>query len=229
MEKNRKNSEEQGGKWLATFNDMVTLLLTFFVLTLSLSTLDVARVKEASYSFRSAFGMLERGNVSNVNVFEPFVMPMGHKALTAEMKKKRVFDQIQGIKSVAAEMTEEGITVLVDEELLFRTGMADIEESSRSLDSLGAIIKNPDCTIRVEGHTDDVPIRNEQFTSNWELSIARAVNVVNHLIARGGISPERLSASGYADSKSRFPNTTEADRARNRRVDIVLTFRERDA
>ncbi|MDD5722894.1 MAG: flagellar motor protein MotB [Syntrophales bacterium] len=229
MGKKRKNSEEQGGKWLGTFNDMVTLLLTFFVLILSMSSLDVARVKEASYSFSSAFGMMDRGSVSGVSIFEPFIMPMGDKPLTAEMKKKRVFDQIQGIQAVASEMTEEGITVLVDEELLFRTGMADIEENSPSLDSLGAIIKNADCTIRVEGHTDDVPIQNEQFTSNWELSIARAVNVVNHLVARGGISPERLSASGYADLKSRFPKTTEADRAHNRRVDIVLTFREKDA
>ncbi|TFG90108.1 MAG: hypothetical protein E4H15_08195, partial [Syntrophobacterales bacterium] len=137
--------------------------------------------------------------------------------------------QIQGVQSVAAEMTEEGITILVGEELLFRTGMADIEVSSRSLDSLGEIIKNADCIIRVEGHTDDVPIQNEQFASNWELSIVRAVNVVNHLISRGGISPERLSVSGYADSKSRFPKTAEADRARNRRVDIVLTFKEKDA
>ncbi len=228
MEKNRKNSEDQGGKWLGTFNDMVTLLLTFFVLILSMSTLDVARVKEASYSFSSAFGMMDRGSVSGVSVFEPFVMPMGSKTQTAEMRKERVLDQIRGIQAITSEMTEEGITVLVDEELLFKTGMADIKENSRSLDSLGVIIKNADCTIRVEGHTDDVPIRNEQFTSNLTRSITRAVNVVNPLIARGGIAPERLSASGYAASKSRFSNTSEADRARNRRVDIVLTFKERD-
>jgi chemotaxis protein MotB len=229
MKKNRGHSEEKGGNWLGTFNDMVTLLLTFFVLILSMSTLDVARVKEASYSFISAFGMKDRGSVSGVSVFEPFVMPMGNKGLSPEMTKKRVFDQIQGIQAITAEMTGEGITIRVDEELLFKTGMAVIEANSHLMDSLGAIIKNADCSIRVEGHTDDVPIQNEQFTSNWELSTARAVTVVNHLISRGNISPERLSASGYADLKSRFPNTTEIDRARNRRVDIVLTFRKSDA
>jgi chemotaxis protein MotB len=78
----------------------------------------------------------------------------------------------------------------------------------------------------VEGHTDDVPIENKRFPSNWELSVARAVNVVKYFISKGNISPERLSAAGYGDSKPLYPNVSDHNRELNRRVGIILTLRE---
>jgi chemotaxis protein MotB len=77
-------------------------------------------------------------------------------------------------------------------------------------------------SIRVEGHTCDLPIQSGQYPSNWELSTARAAAVVRYLIEDAGISPDRLSASGYADSKPLAPNTCESNRAINRRVDIII-------
>jgi chemotaxis protein MotB len=78
----------------------------------------------------------------------------------------------------------------------------------------------------VEGHTDDVPIENKRFPSNWELSVARAVKVVKYFISKGNISPERLSAAGYGDSKPLYPNVSNHNRELNRRVGIILTLRE---
>jgi len=76
--------------------------------------------------------------------------------------------------------------------------------------------------VLIEGHTDNLPIRTAQYPSNWELSAARAARVLRYLVQKGGISPHRLTAVGYADTRPLVPNTTPANRAQNRRVDIAI-------
>ena len=116
-----------------------------------------------------------------------------------------------------------GVAVALGEKLLFATGSAEIgEEQHVALDTLCPILREMDCRIRVEGNTDEVPINTEQFPSNWELSVARAVSVVKYCISKGFILPERLSAAGYADSRPRVPAVSERDRALNRRVEILV-------
>jgi len=118
-------------------------------------------------------------------------------------------------------VVKDGVSVSLGEKLLFGTGKAEIEgERIPALDALAAILKETDCRIRVEGNTDEVPISTERFPSNWELSVARAVNVVKYLVSPGAISPERLSAAGYADSRPRVEAVDS--RELNRRVDILL-------
>ena len=122
---------------------------------------------------------------------------------------------------------KEGVSVVLGEKLLFKTGMAEIEERNRpALKILGSIFQKTDCRIKVNGHTDNVLINNEQFPSNWELSTARAVNVVKYFISEGGILPERLSAAGYADSKPLLPDVSDHNRELNRRVEIILTLKK---
>ena len=105
--------------------------------------------------------------------------------------------------------------------------MAEIEKRNNpALKILYPILKKTVCQIRIEGHTDNVPISNEQFSSNWELSTARAVNVVKYFISEGGIPPERLSAAGYADSKPLSPNVSDHNREINRRVEVVLMLKK---
>ena len=227
MKKDFKNSEDQGGKWLLTFNDLVTLLLTFFVLTLSLSTLDVAKVKKASYSLSTAFGMLESGGKGGIRVFTPFVFPIGNQVRMFEEKKSELTDHINRIGEMDANVIEEGVSVTMGEKLLFKSGMAEIEEvNHRNLKPLCSILQKTDCRIKVEGHTDDVPVNNDRFSSNWELSVARAVNVVKYFISEGGILPERLSAAGYADSRPLLPNVSDHNRELNRRVEVILTLKK---
>jgi chemotaxis protein MotB len=124
-----------------------------------------------------------------------------------------------------AKETEKGISVVMGEKVLFKTGMAEITTKDNSaLRALSSILRETDCSIRVEGHTDDIPINNHRFSSNWELSSARAVAVVKYLIYKKGISPERLSAAGYGESRPLVPNVSESNRTLNRRVQIVLTL-----
>jgi len=230
-----------------TFNDMVTLLLTFFVLILSLSKLDVPKLVKASHSIRAIFHMAERGEEADVEVFTPFVVPMGSRAIKFEREKKELAERINRVAQAIAKATgegaaavpgegllswrglmearavEEGVSVALGEKLLFETGNAEIEERNRpALKAFCSILQETDCRIRVEGNTDEVPINNERFPSNWELSVARAVSVVKYFISEGSISPERLSAAGYADSRPRFPAVNDRNRELNRRVEVLL-------
>ncbi|MBW2561858.1 MAG: OmpA family protein [Deltaproteobacteria bacterium] len=243
----RKKPEDQGGKWLLTFNDMVTLLLTFFVLILSLSKLDAPKVMKATYSIRAIFNMAERGEQADVQVFAPFVVPMGSRDLKFEREKKELAERINKVAQAVAKtigggavvvpgegllswksimdarVVEGGVSVALGEKLLFETGNAEIEERNQpALKILCSILQEIDCQIRVEGNTDEVPISNEQFPSNWELSVGRAVSVVKYFISEGFIPPERLSAAGYADSRPRFPAVNDRNRELNRRVEVLL-------
>ncbi|MBW2164259.1 MAG: OmpA family protein [Deltaproteobacteria bacterium] len=225
MKKNSKDSEEKAGKWLGTFNDMVTLLLTFFVLVLSMSKLDVARVNEAVYAINDAFGMLSSAEMGDIKAFEPFIIPIRNRRSSFSEKKRELAEHIDKMGNMDAKVIEGGVSIILKEKLFFKTGMSEIEEKNYpSLKNLSSILQKTDCQIRVEGHTDDVPIENKRFPSNWELSVARAVNVVKYFISKGNISPERLSAAGYGDSKPLYPNVSDHNRELNRRVGIILTL-----
>ena len=247
-----RRSEDEGGKWLLTFNDMVTLLLTFFVLILSMSKLDAPKLKEAASSMRSVFNLTERGEKEKVTVFTPFVIPLGRGIPMDEASQaferervdlaERINREAQMIAEkiekgtaavpeagppsgeplMEARVVKDGVSVSLGEKLLFETGKVEIGGKIPALDALSVILKETDCRIRVEGNTDEIPISTEQFPSNWELSVARAVNVVKYLVSPGGISPERLSAAGYADSRPRVEVVNDGSRELNRRVDILL-------
>ena len=227
MKKNSKEARGKGGNWLATFNDMVTLLLTFFVLVLSMSKLDVAKVKEAVYAINDAFGMLSSNSIGEIKAFEPFVIPINSRRSGLNEKRRELVEHIDRIGNMNAKVIEGGISIILKEKLFFKTGMSEIEEKNYpALKNLSSILQKTDCQIRVEGHTDDMPIDNKRFSSNWELSVARAVNVVKYLISKGNISPARLSASGYGDSRPLYPNVSDHNRELNRRVGIILTINE---
>jgi len=233
MNNKNKDSKEKEGKWLLTFNDMVTLLLTFLVLVLSLSETDKSKLSEASQAIRAVFNIpkIKKGDIS---VFTPFVIPLRVKPTEFENKKRKLAEFINKAiggpeGTMDARVVKEGISVTIGEKLLFETGMAEIEEKNRPvLNILCPILKKTFCPIRIEGHTDDVPISNMRFLSNWELSTARAINVVKYFISQGGILPERLSTAGYADSKPLFPNVSDHNRELNRRVEVLLILNKND-
>ena len=211
-----------------TFNDMVTLLLTFFVLILSMSDLDKGKVIKMTRSVRQAFGMLGAGDRTAVRVFDPFVLPVTPRGFGSGKKRLAgLISFVDRTEKMDWKAIDDRMLISLDEEFLYKSGSAEIDQESRlGLKTLCSELKKTDSPIRVEGHTDDVPISNGKFSSNWELSTARAVNVVRYFITEGSISPERLSSAGYADSKPVAPNIDERSRAQNRRVDIILTFEE---
>jgi chemotaxis protein MotB len=119
--------------------------------------------------------------------------------------------------------SNQGVHISFENGLFFNFGKADINASGFAfLDKMAVLVQKIPYAVRVEGHTDNVPIHTPRFPSNWELSIARAVSVVKYFVDVGKINPQRLSAVGYGESRPLKPNNSPANLAQNRRVEIVL-------
>lgn len=133
------------------------------------------------------------------------------------------FAQDNGIQTTLVTSVEErGLVVSIQETLLFDSGSADITAQARAiLEKVSTVLAAAPNQIRVEGHTDNLPIHTSQFPSNWELSVIRATNVVQ-ILQNDGISPDRLSASGYGEYRPIASNDTDAGRSKNRRIDLVI-------
>lgn len=214
-----------GQCWLTTFNDMITLLMVFFVLLFSMGRMDVKRFKHFQNALQSAMGVLNEGRHDSVGIIthrtgDASHAPEGNKESSTVKNGDVPTDNAQGLE---AEYTPKGIHLTLDDRLLFASGSARLTMGGGALlNKVARIIKPLNRTIRVEGHTDNMPIATGAFPSNWDLSAARAVNVVKYLIDEAGIAPHLLSAAGYGDSKPRAPNDSETNRSRNRRVEILL-------
>lgn len=214
-----------GHIWLTTFNDMVTLLMVFFVLLFSMGSLDVKRFKHFQNALQSAMGVLYEGKRAPVGMItETFApetaRPSREPALGRDRQRIERLQQTQGLE---ARYTPRGIQLTLNDSLLFRSGSATVTAEGRVLlAKVSRIIRTIGRRIRVEGHSDNVPIATHRYPSNWELSTERAIQVVNYFIEQGRIDPRLLSAVGYADVKPRADNDSQAGRAKNRRVEIIL-------
>ena len=204
--------------WLTTFNDLITLLMVFFVLLFSMGSLDKDRFTLFQEGLQNAMGVLEGG----MNAFQGVVSDDRHSSADPESQNGESFQKISRTEGIEAEYSRKGIRITLRDELLFRSGSALItEEGLRLLTDLCDILKPMQRRIRIEGHTDDRPIATLRYPSNWELSTARAVSVLTHLLVQGGVEPMRLSAAGYGSCKPRVPNDSEKHRALNRRVELI--------
>ena len=224
------SSEDTGasGKpqgWLMTFNDMITLLMVFFVLLFAMSGMDTKRFKSARNALQSALGVLNQGRHAPDGIVSD-KSNIATPAVEAVAEGSEAAEQAASLKSTAglqAEYTPKGIHLTLDDKLLFASGSAHLSTGGATLlDKVARIIKPLRRSIRVEGHTDNRPIATPLFPSNWELSTARAISVVKYMIDRAGIAPQSLSAAGYGDSRPLEKNDSQAHMARNRRVEIIL-------
>ncbi|WP_110675417.1 OmpA family protein [Salinicola sp. RZ23] len=194
-------AEDEG--WLTSYLDVLTLLLTLFVLLLSLIPRGESQATQAG-------GTNTTASVSS---------PSGLKPLNDGLDPRLAGIKIPGVHVMKG---QQGITLRIDDDLLFPSGRATLTAGGREvLASLVADLEAFEGEISVEGHTDDVPISTPRFPSNWDLSAARAIAVVRYLAARG-IADTRLRAIGYGATRPTADNATAAGRAANRRVDILL-------
>ncbi|WP_027390012.1 OmpA/MotB family protein [Chrysiogenes arsenatis] len=220
--------------WLATFGDLMSLLLCFFVLLLSMATLDKIKIVESLGSLKSALGVLEAGRNTEVSK-QPIIVT----AMIQDIEEIEMEETINAIKELAEvtglqdelqvekDMENEGVKVTLAEGLLFDRGSADLKPAAFPvLDRLAGIINNSKRKIRVEGHTDNVQVRST-YASNWELSTARGVNVVKYFVQGRNLDPRLFSAAGYGEFKPAVPNITEANRTKNRRVEVYFLGSDR--
>ncbi len=229
-------NSEGGPGWLTTFNDLVTLLMVFFVLLFTMGSVDTKMLKEFQYALQSGLGILGAGSQVAIAVKDSRQDPdKAHLLVQAEGEVEPVDEQqeISPIDEALKEFTNEpginvrysnqGAHITFEDFLLFDFGKADINPGGLTfLDKMAALIQKIPYPVRVEGHTDNVPIHTARYPSNWDLSIARAVNVVKYFAESGKINPQRLSAVGYGETRPLVPNDSPVNRTRNRRVEIVL-------
>lgn len=240
QERNGQAEEKNSSSWLTTFNDLVTLLMVFFVLVFSLSSIDVKKMSDFRYALQSGLGILKEGKQVTVAVKnDQPVKDMSHVHTQAEGGKagqpqhtmqthiESALGSLQTEIGIRVIYTEQGARLRFEDSILFDFGKAEISpEGYAVLDKLADGLKKIFYPICVEGHTDNVPIHTWQFPSNWELSTARAVNVVKYFVDAGRIDPRRLSAVGYGESKPLVANDSPSQRAKNRRVEIVLIMED---
>ena len=222
--------------WLTTFNDLVTLLMVFFVLLFTMSSIDAKQLQDFQYALQSGLGILEEGRMVNVSIkttrsaenpAQSITHQTGVKVPERRYLQRLLNDRlVQSLESdfeIQVTETLQGIRLFFEDQILFDFGKAKINPAGYSLlDQLAKVIQKVPNPVRVEGHTDNIPIRTSRFPSNWELSVARAVNVVKYFVEIGRINPRRLSAVGYGESRPIVANNTPANRAKNRRVEILL-------
>lgn len=240
----RKKQEINTGRWLITYSDMVTLLLTFFVLLYSMSAIDISRFQKIMNSIQLSFlgytGVLERttelediedmdnlrpGDLEESVTAEELVMLEKMRQAEEIVEKVQEFLQEAALEAGAEVRVEErGVVMELPDRIFFEIGQADLKpEALVVLEKLADLFRGLDNRVIVEGHTCDLPIRTERFPSNWELSVGRSVAVTRYLVDRQGLSPERFIATGYGEYQPLVPNDSPTNRAKNRRVTVVIS------
>jgi len=229
--KRRKDDSGDSGAvapWMNTYADMVTLLLCFFVLLFSFATIDAHKFEAIVRSLQGSLGVLDSGLTVEIESLEQ-IFP-GAQNFTRDdeldVVKNRVelfIKENQLENNVTLILNERGLLIRMLDATLFDSGKAEIrEESKYIIGGIADVIKKTENYVRIEGHTDNVPINTFRYPSNWELSTARAVNVLKYLIENHDVEPERLSAVGYGEYHPIDTNETPEGRQNNRRVDIMI-------
>lgn len=210
--------------WMVTYGDMMTLLLTFFVLILSFSSIEKIKFKAAISSVQEGLGIWPEsaGIMPQIVLYDNVERAEETEEVIDEIAEMMRQNEIA--EDVEVYNTPEGIRLVISDPLLFRSGSAELSGSFQQL--LGGIAETIRdkrfSDIRVEGHTDNVPIQTSQYPSNWELSTARALSVVKYFAFEQGFEPAQLSAVGYGEYRPRAGNETAEGRGKNRRVEIYL-------
>ncbi|MFB3901901.1 MAG: flagellar motor protein MotB [Acidobacteriota bacterium] len=239
VRKRKKEGHPSHERWLVSYADFITLLFAFFVVMFASSHVDQRKVERFSESFRAAIehlGLFELGShamavsdkAASPEETYRFVEPIGVMAGEDVLRAtgERILERLRRenvLHKVRIGNDRRGLVISLAEAAFFDSGSAELRPDSLViLDTIAEEIRKIRNHVRVEGHTDDVPIHNARFPSNWELSTARATQVIAYLLSRYDFDPALLSAAGYGQFHPVADNSTAEGRALNRRVDIVV-------
>ncbi|KAA3615469.1 MAG: hypothetical protein DWQ05_14050 [Calditrichaeota bacterium] len=219
-------------EWLATFADLMSLLLCFFVLIVSFSSMQEVEFNKAMGSLQGALGILSSKRAI-IHLDSQTTTPLQFRKLSIIWEKmqdlKEAIDS-QGLgEGAKIQTTEKSIRFTLQDDLLFQSGKSNVKaEILPLLRKIAEMNIAANGVLRIEGHTDNVPINTRQFPSNWELSSSRALNIL-HYFENLGIERSKLACSGFADTRPLEPNDTAINRAKNRRVEIFLELIDMNA
>ncbi|MCL1981454.1 MAG: OmpA family protein [Proteobacteria bacterium] len=237
-------------RWLISYSDFITLLFAVFVTLYAMSQTDKKKVDQVAASYRTAFGVTTgttsgRPQIMNNADMMPIpsmrmqqkniekLKPKGDTTTKTQATKKDFKEMLVALEKfliekkaqdkVNVDITKRGLVISMTEAGFFDSGSATLKPSSYELLAKMAETLQPyNNDISFEGHTDNIPMRSTLFPSNWELSTGRATSLARYFMDRHGLSPERVSITGYAEYRPVADNSTEEGRKQNRRVDLVL-------
>lgn len=234
---------ENTDRWMVSYADFVTLLFAFFVVMYAMSSINEGKYRVLADSMTDAFKVAPKSpdpiqigkenkavtsSDSSAENIKPIKI-LNKPTRTYEREMQQIAETVSGavqplIDKNLIKVTQHKLWVEIEmnSKILFSSADSELEEEAYpALKSLAKVLQKLPNSIDVEGHTDNLPINNELFPSNWELSAARAASVV-HLFSRYGVDPKRLSSIGYAEFRPIASNNTAEGRVRNRRVKVVI-------
>ena len=222
----RSRSRVSHERWLVSYADFMTLLFAFFATMYSLSMVDALNLSKVAQALQETFDNSARAqavpppDARRAATDEELAIERSTEAIRAQIT--RDLSQELAADRLKVIVDRRGVTLSIPEAGTFGIGRDELSASAGELvGRVASTLNRFGNAVRVEGHTDDVPIHTVRFQSNWDLSAARASRVVEFLITRG-LAPVRLSATGYGEFHPRVPNTTAEARASNRRIDLVI-------
>ncbi len=237
----KKNHEHVNHeRWLISYADFITLLFAFFVVLFSASQSDKKKAQQVEYSIHSAFQTMgvftmtsstpnvqNNGGANNATIMMGDDLDASPKTMADLNKMKSQLDALLSTeiahKSVSVKVGRDGLIISLRAAGFFESGSAKpIPASMHTLFAIGSALAITPYDVRIEGHTDNVPIHNGIYQSNWELSTGRATELTQLFIENNHVVPSHLSAAGYAEYHPIASNATESGRNRNRRVDIIV-------
>ncbi len=233
------NSNDYINRWVISYADFVTMLLALFMVMFATSGMGDTKVKDVNKSIQKVFtakSVQEKQIEENVKNIEQTQTPQsplensgktilegGDGILDAKKLTEEIEKNLEINTSVKILKEQRGVVIRLNDTMLFDPGSAIIKpQAVATLDKIAVTLEKFQDPILIEGHTDSMPIRNEKYPSNWELSTTRATNIIKYLTQNRGFKPGRLSAVGYGEFMPLEKNDTPQGRAKNRRVDIIV-------
>ena len=235
MAKKKAHHEEHVDEsWLLPYSDLLTLLLALFIVMFAISQVDKEKLQKMASEFEAIFSgqtsILEEESSPSAVLQDSSIPQPDNYALEDSLMNQLKLIIEEDIKSKGYEdrvkvvLTKEGLEISILDVMLFDSGDAEVLQSVHPLLlQIADTLSRVDNDIKVAGHTDNVPINNDQYRSNWDLSAMRAINVMNFLVDQGGLQPERFLIQCFSEYSPIADNSTVEGRAKNRRVEIFLT------
>jgi chemotaxis protein MotB len=225
---------ENAERWLLTYADLITLLMVFFVVLYSMSSADSTKFKLVSASLQQAFNLevlqgqaaasISDGSTQPANPADTMIS--SSDVPQVNQIRNKVLAALEGatqVPDVTVTVDREGVVIRLSGSYLFDSGRAELKPNSLAvLDAIAGVIRPLENEVRIDGHTDSVPIDSARYPTNWELSAARALAVTRYLSESDSVRSGRLIAAGFGEFRPLVPNDTRENRAQNRRVEIHL-------
>lgn len=241
MAKNKKRHKQKEGfneSWLLPYADMLTLLLALFIVLFAMSSVDAQKFRDLAKSLSTVFstgtGIMEYQSPTEQIVPEN-TSGQNSEELAAQIELESLAKMQERINQyieeknltnrLSTKLSGEGLQITILDNALFDSGSAEIKDNAYQLgvEISNFIVSDPPRHVTISGHTDNVPINNANYKSNWHLSVMRAINFMEVLLENPNLEPDYLNAKGYGEYQPIAPNDSDENRAKNRRVEVLIT------